>query len=200
MKDHRSPKIHQDELETQAGSGTSESSLPTDPTRRKLMRSAAAFGGLLAAGSLPWESPAVKSFFGARAAWAQPTPDFACRFFAVDQNERCGNPMNTFCVDIGLLTQTRIVAYLQNIGTQTFEVTDVALDSCPGANAPLPGGPQVQITPPTPNVPVTAGELVPLTLQATACQGFSGAFEVCVFFTTIPPNLCIPLRVRGQCP
>ena len=44
-----------------------------DPVRRKLLRSSLAAGGFLAAGHLPYVKPAVKSFFGVRSAWAQPT-------------------------------------------------------------------------------------------------------------------------------
>jgi hypothetical protein len=171
-----------------------------DPARRKLLRSAAAMGGLFAAGSLPWESPAVKSFFGARAAWAQPTPDYACKLFAANTDERCGNPNNTFCVDIGLLTGNRVVAYLQNQGTQTLQVTNVQADVCPGAAFPSPNGPVIEPLPPGVQVPIAPGELVPLNAQASLCGSFSGAFEICIYITTEPPNLCIPLRVRGECP
>jgi hypothetical protein len=174
--------------------------LPQDPARRKLLRSAAAMGGLLAASSLPWESPAVKSFFGARAAWAQPTPDYACRLFAANTDERCGNPNNTFCVDIGPLTANRVVAYLQNQGTQTFQVTNVQANTCPGASFPTPNGPVIEPLPPGVQVALEPGELVPLNAQASLCGSFSGGFEICVFITTDPPDLCIPLRVRGECP
>ena len=42
-----------------------------DPVRRKLLRATALLGGAFAAGRLPYEKPALKSFFGVRQAWAQ---------------------------------------------------------------------------------------------------------------------------------
>lgn len=47
--------------------------LGVDQVRRKLLRSTAVLGGAFAAGQLPYDSPAVKSFFGTRSAWAQPS-------------------------------------------------------------------------------------------------------------------------------
>ncbi|MFQ5524627.1 MAG: hypothetical protein ACE5GX_00065 [Thermoanaerobaculia bacterium] len=44
-----------------------------DNVRRKLLKSSMVAGGFLAAGSLPYAKPAVKSFFGLRSAWAQPS-------------------------------------------------------------------------------------------------------------------------------
>lgn len=42
-----------------------------DPARRKLLRATAVLGGAFAAGQLPYEKPALKSFYGTRQAWAQ---------------------------------------------------------------------------------------------------------------------------------
>ena len=42
-----------------------------DPVRRKLLRATAVLGGAFAAGQLPYEKPAFKSFLGVRQAWAQ---------------------------------------------------------------------------------------------------------------------------------
>ena len=44
-----------------------------DAVRRKLLKSTLTAGGFLAAGHVPYVKPAVKSFFGVRSAWAQPT-------------------------------------------------------------------------------------------------------------------------------
>ena len=46
---------------------------PTDPIRRKLLRATLALGGAFAAGQIPYSRPALKRFFGVRAAWAQLT-------------------------------------------------------------------------------------------------------------------------------
>ena len=46
---------------------------PPDPIRRKLLRATLALGGVFAAGQMPYSRPALKSFFGVRAAWAQLT-------------------------------------------------------------------------------------------------------------------------------
>lgn len=46
---------------------------PVDEVRRKLLKSTAVLGGALAAGQLPYSSPSIKSFFGTRSAWAQPS-------------------------------------------------------------------------------------------------------------------------------
>lgn len=48
----------------------------TDPVRRKLLRATALLGGAFAAGRLPYEKPAMKSFFGVRQAWAQGSGPF----------------------------------------------------------------------------------------------------------------------------
>lgn len=45
-----------------------------DEVRRKLLRSTAVLGGAFMAGQVPYASPAVKSFFGTREAWAQMSP------------------------------------------------------------------------------------------------------------------------------
>ena len=44
-----------------------------DNVRRKLLKSSMVAGGFLAAGHIPYTKPAVKSFFGVRSAWAQPS-------------------------------------------------------------------------------------------------------------------------------
>ncbi|MCP4204882.1 MAG: hypothetical protein GY769_23485 [bacterium] len=44
-----------------------------DAVRRKLLKSSMVAGGFLAAGHLPYSKPALKSFFGVRSAWAQPS-------------------------------------------------------------------------------------------------------------------------------
>lgn len=41
--------------------------------RRRLLRSSVWFGAGFAVGGLPYRAPAMKSFFGTRAAWAQPS-------------------------------------------------------------------------------------------------------------------------------
>lgn len=51
-----------------------------DVVRRKLLKTTAVAGGFLAAGHLPYAKPAVKSFFGVRSAWAQPTPITMAQF------------------------------------------------------------------------------------------------------------------------
>ncbi len=53
-----------------------------DGVRRKLLRSSLVAGGAFALGQLPYERPAVKSFFGTRSAWAQPSVAFTitCSF------------------------------------------------------------------------------------------------------------------------
>ena len=51
-----------------------------DIVRRKLLKTSLAAGGLAGAGHLPYVKPAVKSFFGVRSAWAQPTGVTTARF------------------------------------------------------------------------------------------------------------------------
>jgi len=49
-----------------------------DEVRRKLLRTSLVLGGAFAAGQIPYSRPEIKSFFGVRSAWAQPsvTPTF----------------------------------------------------------------------------------------------------------------------------
>lgn len=51
-----------------------------DMVRRKLLKSSMVAGGFLAAGHIPYAKPAVKSFFGVRTAWAQPTGILTAQF------------------------------------------------------------------------------------------------------------------------
>ena len=44
-----------------------------DESRRRLLRAAALSGIGLTLGQIPYQTPAIKSFFGTRAAWAQAT-------------------------------------------------------------------------------------------------------------------------------
>ncbi len=48
-----------------------------DDVRRKILKSAMIAGGAFAAGSVPYSRPGVKSFFGVRAAYAQPSINYA---------------------------------------------------------------------------------------------------------------------------
>lgn len=51
-----------------------------DAVRRKLLKTTAVAGGFLAAGHLPYSKPAVRSFFGVRSAWAQPSGTTMAQF------------------------------------------------------------------------------------------------------------------------
>lgn len=61
-----------------------------DNIRRKLLKSSMMAGGFLAAGSLPYAKPAVKSFFGVRSAWAQASA-FSAQF--TGQLSDLGSPL-----------------------------------------------------------------------------------------------------------
>ena len=121
--------------------GTTENP-KVDEIRRKLLRTGMIAGGGFVLGSLPYAKPQVKSFFGQRAAFAQPTP-------APPACSATPNPLDFGDVQLGA-TVTLNLTYC-NVGGSAFDLTSAVSDNAffvpqitlpitltPGACIPIP--------------------------------------------------------------
>ncbi len=134
-----------------------------DTVRRKLLRSSAVIGGGLALGHLPYQRPAVKSFFGVRSAWAQPSVGPMCGNVVIVPSKSVQAASTSFSV--------------QNIGLVPFAVTGVSSSNpafSPVVNLPVNLAPQAILTVPV-NVNCTTPGVQTTTVSVTTESEFGSA-------------------------
>jgi hypothetical protein len=163
-----------------------------DFVRRKLLQGSAALGGILAAGQLPWGRPAIKSFFGTSAAWAQPTGP-ACAIDPVEGTSACESQSpGEACIDAGPVSPiSKPVFSVTNTGTAAFTLVDAVFVNCPELQLAPETGLKLA---PEPQTVIGPNEGVVFTLS---CDQGQGPFVVCLELQTDPPLACSLVRIMG---
>ena len=162
-----------------------------DEVRRRLLRISVLMGGAVLGGHLPYSKPAVKSFFGVRSAYAQPSVVYtiSCSMeISADQGA------GTACQSAVITNSIAQVTPIPPVGTQlrcTPTTDDPANSTLPTTSSTTGGTDaagqaafaQLDLTGNVPNPPLAVGSVLTMTVSFVDAATFGAA--TCVTQITI---------------